>query len=541
MNSLIVSFSEKEKSLICKKHYKKSIFRKTQISLIVAGILVFPSFAIATPITTTITGSSPAPINVPLVHKGDLINIEALLSTTDLNENGEGEPLIVLSSSGGANINISAYEQPQAKSFTATQDGETLSAYIVGYDGDESATISVDVNQKPRFTQQQKDAMAKASASLNTDAAGLSTLAAACLAIPDPSVTKICAFGAGVSAGAVWALSAKLNELALDPIDMNYTVIAVPITPSLSLFAAQTGVTQAEADTLNALLQNEEQAIGLASAIMVSINRANGAIAANSTSWETKQLQAASQYALQLSALLASQPTLRTSAVQALQSAGFPVLQITANDVYNFEWKVYSSGLPADLILNLTKLGIDSNTIDRIRRLAYVQDINAVAGSFSAILGGTGVNTALTSASLSLADFAIANGVPLVPGQEAHGEGFVTESSGSKLTFEFEAQLHENNPLTLEGEFGLVDHATGFAILHAKFGRTVLIGTTVVIDGTYTDNVGSSGTFRIIATDNRKLGKGLDTFSISLSSGFKAGGVLGGGQIKVKTKTDNQD
>ncbi|HKF54664.1 MAG TPA: post-COAP-1 domain-containing protein [Blastocatellia bacterium] len=495
-------------------------------------MLLMGPLALATPITVTTTGA-PTTIAFPGVKAGDTLTVQATLNTTDPNENGEGEPLVI-QSSGGFSAIVSAYAQPRSFSFQATQAGETITISIQGADGDESATVTVDLNQRKRFTQAQKDALAKASADLNTQAAAQTVIAALCLAIPDPSITKICAFGFGLSAGATWLLSGLLNQLALDPSDPNFTVIAQPVTPSFQQVVAGGSVTQAEADSINALLTNLTQAIGLAQATITSINRANGAADAGNSFWETQQLQAAAQYAQQLSSLLGAEPVLRANMVAALQAAGFDPLQVTVSDALNFEFGVASSGLPAFLIDDLTSLGADSAAISQIAQLALVQDVNAMAGTYASIISNANVDTSVLGASKALFDFAIANGAgtPLAQGQMVQGQGFVPDATGDKATFAVEAKVGPDG--SISGKLELNDHGTGFSIQHSTITSASILstGNSAVINGTYQARDGSTGTLQITATQNQ--GPGSDTISIVLSNGLTISGALGGGNVMIK-------
>ncbi len=503
-------------------------------SMLAAAVIVAVSSkqVLAVPVTTTITDSGT--ISLPTVHKGDTINIEATLRTNDVNENGEGEPLIIKSSSSGFSATISKYAQPRAFSFPATVDGESLLVNIDGYDGDESATVTVDVNQKKRFTQEQKDKFANASAKLNTQAGVYSAIAVACLLVPDPSITKICSFGFGATSVGTWILSAKLNELALDPVDPNFTQIAVPITPPFTPLVVEPGITQGEADSFNALLTNQTQAIGLVNAIITSINRAQGASEAGNTVWENKQMAAASKYALELNKLLDAQNALRANVKNALLAAGFPTITISPNDALNFEINVLYNGLPPSIVQNLTNFGADAATIEQIRELAYVQDLNEIAGSFPTDLTNAELDAALADASEALLNFALDNAVPLSPGQEVKGQGTLSKSDGSQVDVKFEAKAKQkgSSASTIEGSFSLKDCASGFEIKNSQVTRAVMLDDLVVVDGTYQTKDGRSGTFRIIATVDSTQGKGL-TVSVSLSNGYRVTGSLKG-KIEIK-------
>src|SRR5215469_946761 len=117
---------------------------KVMVVALVSTMMLAGPLALATPITVTTTGA-PTTIAFPGVKVGDTLTVQATLNTTDPNENGEGEPLVI-SSSGGFSAIVSAYAQPRSFSFQATQAGETVTVSIQGADGDESATVTVDVN-----------------------------------------------------------------------------------------------------------------------------------------------------------------------------------------------------------------------------------------------------------------------------------------------------------------------------------------------------------------------------------------------------------
>jgi hypothetical protein len=114
--------------------------------------------------SSTVTIASGSPVLVAAgIKKGDVVGIQATLFTDDPNENGEGEPLI-LQSTGGFSLTISAYAQPRTVSYLSHNDNESISGYISGYDGDEYATVTVTVNStaKKRFSQKTKDALNRA-------------------------------------------------------------------------------------------------------------------------------------------------------------------------------------------------------------------------------------------------------------------------------------------------------------------------------------------------------------------------------------------
>ena len=180
----------------------------------------------------------------------------------------------------------------------------------------------------------------------------------------------------------------------LDPPDPNFTVVAQPVTPSLSrqpVTAAQAGG-QRQADAVNALLTNAEQAIGVGRAFITSVERAWGAFNAGDTAWETRQTQAARQYAAQLSGLFNAEPQLLSEIRDALQAAGLQQTRpLTASDEAEFQAQIGRDGLPSQLVQDLTDLGFDRTAQDELRQAILGQDPNMAAG-----LGGGNVLLALT-------------------------------------------------------------------------------------------------------------------------------------------------
>src|SRR5260370_31123157 len=87
---------------------------------------------------------------------GDTILVTATLFTNDANENGEGEPLVFSSSGGEISATVGAYSLPTPFTYVATAPNETISGFILGFDGDESCSITATVNPAAGFTPSQK-------------------------------------------------------------------------------------------------------------------------------------------------------------------------------------------------------------------------------------------------------------------------------------------------------------------------------------------------------------------------------------------------
>jgi hypothetical protein len=364
---------------------------------------------VPTPVTVTVTIASGSPTQILGYNIGDKVHVEATLNTSDVNENGEGEPL-VLQASTGFSASVNAYAVTTPFDFTATGAG-VLSGFIKGFDGDESATVQVtlNTNQQQRDKDAQKKAYERLVAQLNIAAGATGTIGAACqvatLFPPAAPEFAICAGIGGLITAGLVDISVILALRVLDPSDPNFMVIAQPVFPSLSLLVIPPGATPAQVkafNAFNALLRNQEQAIGFARACNTAINRAQGAFDAGNTFWEGQQVQALNTYTSQLNSLLSAQIGLLSSLQSALLNiGGFPNLAVTPNTVLNFENGVLSNGLSPALVQALTQLGADSATISQIRNIVTVQDVNVVAASFPQPLTAPGMIDGLQRVSQS--------------------------------------------------------------------------------------------------------------------------------------------
>jgi hypothetical protein len=98
------------------------------------------AFADNISIIVTIDSATPTVIPLPGVHVGDSIFFNVFLHTIDPFET---EGPLVMQSSGGFFRVFADYEQHTLGQFTATKDGETITAFIRGADGDEKAIINL--------------------------------------------------------------------------------------------------------------------------------------------------------------------------------------------------------------------------------------------------------------------------------------------------------------------------------------------------------------------------------------------------------------
>ena len=115
----------------------------------------------------------------------------------------------------------------------------------------------------------------------------------------------------------------------------------------------------------------------------------------------------------------------------------------------------------------------------------------------------------------------------IVAATTVNGRGAITGQGGGRATFNFNATVAGGRPT---GTFAFSDPRAGISIPKARVRSLTITGNSAAFSGTA--NIGGNNvTFDVSITDN---GDGTsDTFSISLSSGYTAGGNLIKGDIQV--------
>lgn len=171
----------------------------------------------------------------------------------------------------------------------------------------------------------------------------------------DPPVGIACFAGFAAFIATEMTIAAYDRDLAADPNDPNFTVIAVPAALSVPGFPITTpiGLSPQIVSDMNALMSTEEQIIALLQVIPVSINRANGASAAGNTFWYNQQAQAVGQYASQIIPLMKKRLALYAALTTDFATSG-PTFTFSVNDVVN------AGALPSAVTADLTALGLDA-------------------------------------------------------------------------------------------------------------------------------------------------------------------------------------
>lgn len=114
----------------------------------------------------------------------------------------------------------------------------------------------------------------------------------------------------------------ELEKIAEDPPRKDYTTVSKPRPRSVPRFRARAPRYRGAASAVNAYLTNAAKEAALERAILLAMERAQGADAANASLWWHRQVTALHTYAAQLADTLDRQRTLGPRARAALRSAG---------------------------------------------------------------------------------------------------------------------------------------------------------------------------------------------------------------------------
>jgi len=190
----------------------------------------------------------------------------------------------------------------------------------------------------------------------------------------------------GTLGGLLGLEAIRANQIARDPIDPNYTVLARPVFYPVP--APPSGLTAGERSAYEELGTNLLTQSSLADAAWTSYNRAAGATLAGNKVWAKVQYDLAVSYIHALGSQVLAQPQLQVNLVSALKAAGVPDVSITAGQALSWETGISANGLPSSELQLLQSLGASADDIQIITQLEITLDTSQ--------LGGTTLFTQLT-------------------------------------------------------------------------------------------------------------------------------------------------
>jgi hypothetical protein len=191
------------------------------------------------------------------------------------------------------------------------------------------------------------------------------------------------------------------GQVASDPPDGRFTIIAQPRMLSFSPLTPGDGLTPDAADALNAMLGNYAQAVSVGEAFLTSLERVQGAGLAGDIDWYGKQMAAASGYAMQQAAVLDAQPALNATAESSWRASG--LLDVSADDVAAAQDDLALNGLPAPFADLVNEVGEHGQAFaDELTKELIALDTSTISGGLPAILNDPTFNATLHAAAHDL-------------------------------------------------------------------------------------------------------------------------------------------
>jgi hypothetical protein len=244
--------------------------------------------------------------------------------------------------------------------------------------------------------------------------AGLTAAALAAIAVADECLSILnipCAEYFFAEAEGLMEGAGGCANLALDPSDPNFRVIAVPNVQTFDAVQAAGQLNQANADKLNAYLTDLASVSAYSATLLVALNRTQGAIDASDTFWQTEQLNSATSLARQLASFVNGQSLLLTGTVAAFTNWRLPSVRITENQIIALQSEIAAHGLPTQILALIRRRGLDFSTTTSIMQLVTQADPNLAAGSYPSDWAKFGQWAAPTSTAL----LSFASAIPSIP------------------------------------------------------------------------------------------------------------------------------
>ena len=215
--------------------------------------------------------------------------------------------------------------------------------------------------KNPRFTPREKLALNRAGNASN-DSAGTFGWTAVVAGVVGGGLFGMWGAAAALPFGsAAWyenSQAVNYLQLALDPPDPNFTILAQPELPVPPTILPGSGIDVPTADAFNEMLTNQAFCVGTGQAVVVSINRASGAEVANNPVWRDRQLEAARGFARAWSDELAKAGPLRSETASQLGALGIGVTGLDIVDVIQVVDDIMNNGWPQSFRDLLDRLGI---------------------------------------------------------------------------------------------------------------------------------------------------------------------------------------
>lgn len=277
---------------------------------------------------------------------------------------------------------------PTTVSFEALGPGQISFTVSPGATAD--LVVTIDPPRPSFLSKAVKDGLSAAADNIAVWNASAAVMALLCNAIPtmppmppappiDVTLKSVCvtATMSVMSVGHLTALG--LRAIATDPVDPDYATVVAVLIPSPTPMASGQGVVDG---AVNAFAATGAELVGFADAVLISINRFSGAVAAGDAGAEARQATAVVQYLQQLQARVAAYPGLLSAVASALAAIGFPAVVITPDMARHARLDMLAHGLPAEVRHEMTSLGATTAAMEESRLLTLTRDPDRVARVF---------------------------------------------------------------------------------------------------------------------------------------------------------------
>jgi hypothetical protein len=240
-----------------------------------------------------------------------------------------------------------------------------------------------------RFSDDEKDAFARGSSAW-WKASGVFGFAGVASAAIGPLLgLGLAGVGVGIvlGAAAAWAAwnATNVSDLSLDPVDPHFHTIIRPAPPKPPIITENHGISAPAATALNAMLANQAVSVGLGRAVIISLNRAEGAEAANDLVARDRQLAASRMFAGQWAQVLEDGISLQSETASQLTTLGVGNVSIPLTDAPRLRSEILVSGWPQPIQEMLTRYGIRGNRRKEVlgRMTAGLYDTPALTVKFA--------------------------------------------------------------------------------------------------------------------------------------------------------------
>jgi hypothetical protein len=278
---------------------------------------------------------------------------------------------------------------------------ETGEFFTLGYlpPNQSSPVPSLSPSGLPRLQKSPQD-----TAALNTEIMAINTEATGML-VAAGLLSRSTGIDAGAAAGLLTGAAALLQfeantlaKVAADPIDPNFTQVALVVANPPAQLAPGPGLTAATARAFHRFAANAAQVIGVCDAISIAMNRAQGAALAGASDWEGVQLEQAGRLTAQLASLESGQPAILKGLVATVKGRGGPRQGVGPGDVQAFQAQVERTGLPTSLSRLLARLGAGEDDLNAIAAGVIALNPATPAGTYPEVLSRPGMLTAVSRA-----------------------------------------------------------------------------------------------------------------------------------------------